>query len=341
MRFENTKCDGCGHMFEKDDDVVVCPECGTPQHRSCYELNGGCVNAAKHESGFVWTESEAKTAKAEIPESEMLRCPNCGALNSPKSEKCSHCGQNFTVFGVNLAEEQKAHEQNEPFTQATGFDSTDEIPTLDHVVEARIHALAPGILPEQRKEQVCGHGIGETISFIGNNAAAYIKKFRKMEREKKHTFNWGAFFFTPVWFFWRRLYKVGIVYMAIMISLTMLMTYPSQNYLAVIDSIASSSSSVITDAQMETLMSAAVPIFIFGIIEFALHLIAGFTADKMYWKYCGRTLNDVRRMKQSEDNVTVLNFYLKHSSTGMFTTLIAAVAYYFLPSFLMSLFMQM
>ena len=31
----NEKCISCGKEFTKDDDVVVCPECGTPYHRGC------------------------------------------------------------------------------------------------------------------------------------------------------------------------------------------------------------------------------------------------------------------------------------------------------------------
>ena len=54
MRYENNICDGCKKKFNEGDDIVVCPVCGTPQHRECYEKNGKCVNAGLHESGFAW-----------------------------------------------------------------------------------------------------------------------------------------------------------------------------------------------------------------------------------------------------------------------------------------------
>ena len=54
MKYENSICPGCGEAFKEDDDVVVCPECGTPQHRQCYINHGGCVNTALHGQGFVW-----------------------------------------------------------------------------------------------------------------------------------------------------------------------------------------------------------------------------------------------------------------------------------------------
>ncbi len=48
MKYTNYKCPVCNNQFTEDDDVVVCPECGTPHHRECYIQNGKCANADKH-----------------------------------------------------------------------------------------------------------------------------------------------------------------------------------------------------------------------------------------------------------------------------------------------------
>ena len=48
MKYSNYKCPVCNNQFTEDDDVVVCPECGTPHHRECYIQNGNCANADKH-----------------------------------------------------------------------------------------------------------------------------------------------------------------------------------------------------------------------------------------------------------------------------------------------------
>ena len=50
MKYTNYKCPVCNNQFTEDDDVVVCPECGTPHHRECYIQNGNCANADKHGS---------------------------------------------------------------------------------------------------------------------------------------------------------------------------------------------------------------------------------------------------------------------------------------------------
>ena len=53
-RFENKLCPFCRARFTDKADVVVCPICGTPHHRVCYEIRGKCGLENLHESGFVW-----------------------------------------------------------------------------------------------------------------------------------------------------------------------------------------------------------------------------------------------------------------------------------------------
>ena len=48
MKYTNYKCPVCNNQFTEDDDIVVCPECGTPHHRECYIQNGECANTDKH-----------------------------------------------------------------------------------------------------------------------------------------------------------------------------------------------------------------------------------------------------------------------------------------------------
>ena len=54
MKYECLPCPVCGCIFGENDDVVVCPKCGTPHHRTCFAESGSCANAGKHKKGFVW-----------------------------------------------------------------------------------------------------------------------------------------------------------------------------------------------------------------------------------------------------------------------------------------------
>ena len=42
-QFTGCPCSVCGKALTDTDDIVVCPDCGAPYHRACYEKQGGCV----------------------------------------------------------------------------------------------------------------------------------------------------------------------------------------------------------------------------------------------------------------------------------------------------------
>lgn len=48
MKYTNYKCPVCNNQFNEEDDIVVCPECGSPHHRECYIQKGKCINSDKH-----------------------------------------------------------------------------------------------------------------------------------------------------------------------------------------------------------------------------------------------------------------------------------------------------
>ena len=61
--FDGKICDGCAEIMNEGEDIVVCPECGTPQHRKCYNKNNACVNAHLHAEGFDWQKENIKPAE--------------------------------------------------------------------------------------------------------------------------------------------------------------------------------------------------------------------------------------------------------------------------------------
>jgi hypothetical protein len=65
FRYSNDSCPVCNQFFQADDDIVVCPICGTPHHRECYKQSGICGNADKHGDDFIW---ETQASEEEAPE---------------------------------------------------------------------------------------------------------------------------------------------------------------------------------------------------------------------------------------------------------------------------------
>lgn len=71
MKYKGEKCFYCNEVFNDNDDVVVCPKCGTPYHRECYKQAGSCINHQLHELGESWKSTvEEKPAEPEITPAE-------------------------------------------------------------------------------------------------------------------------------------------------------------------------------------------------------------------------------------------------------------------------------
>lgn len=54
QEYQGQPCLVCGQVFTESDDIVTCPECGTPYHRACWKEAGHCINAPLHVSGGSW-----------------------------------------------------------------------------------------------------------------------------------------------------------------------------------------------------------------------------------------------------------------------------------------------
>ena len=177
MNYTGKLCDGCRQPLENGDDIVVCPICGTPQHRSCYEKNNKCVNEYLHSTDFTWTDPEEEQRKKE----EELKA-------------------------------QQAAQQPQPSDQPVFALATPQ--SMESV-------FLRGVLYDP-KDDVGGATVGEAADFIQNSAPRYIRKFMKQKKKGgKLSWNWAAFFFSPYWFFYRKLYKAGAVFLALSVALSL------------------------------------------------------------------------------------------------------------------------
>ncbi|MCL1823428.1 MAG: hypothetical protein FWG44_04420 [Oscillospiraceae bacterium] len=66
--FSGSPCSVCKELLNDKEKlgIVICPDCGAPYHRGCYNKDEGCVYSALHKNGFVWErEPPEKIAKTE------------------------------------------------------------------------------------------------------------------------------------------------------------------------------------------------------------------------------------------------------------------------------------
>jgi len=82
------KCIVCEKEFTNDDEIVVCPDCGTPYHKACYLKEGKCINNILHEKNQSWKSVNDFSEQ----ENENIKCSNCGETNPSTGLFCKKCG---------------------------------------------------------------------------------------------------------------------------------------------------------------------------------------------------------------------------------------------------------
>lgn len=205
MNYNGEKCFSCGSVFGNDDDVVVCPDCGTPYHRECYKQHGECINHPLHESGGAWQRErksedvQSKTAEDGSPQAEAQPdaavCPRCRHINHADTKFCMKCGS--LIAGASA--EQGANGGAAP--HYLGFN-----PNEDFGGGARLKELT---------------------QFVDSNAIYYIPIFKRMkDLGSKVSFNFICLFFPYFYFANRKMWLWAVLTAAV----TMLLDIPSLLY---------------------------------------------------------------------------------------------------------------
>lgn len=199
MLYAGEDCVKCKKPFQDGDDVVVCPICGAPQHRSCYIEHGGCAFCEGQE-GKLWKRKPKRVAVkpqapgVEIPlegqpdeEEKRVSCPWCGAENAAHNKFCSSCGR--SMYDPLHSQEEEQGNAAPDATTLYGFKVEDKIDNVR---------------------------IADISRFIRNNAVSFVIKFKAMSMYNRIiSLNFSAFFFHFLYFFYRKMYKLGALFMAI------------------------------------------------------------------------------------------------------------------------------
>ena len=191
--FENASCPVCNGLFEDGDDIVVCPECGTPHHRKCYNAIGHCVNRGLHASGYSYSDEKKK---AEIPAPmPALPKPQDNASFAPETSK----------------------DNNE--IEKQGFPSPFVLPVFQN-----------NSYYEQDKQKIDGESVADYAVTIRTNIPRFINAFKQFEYGgKKLGWNWGAFLFGSLYLFYRKMYKQAVAYFCAFIAVVFASSYALAN----------------------------------------------------------------------------------------------------------------
>lgn len=336
MRYTGNICDGCKEIFKDGDDIVVCPECATPQHRSCYDENGKCVNEHLHGQGFQWQgesvneeQISSTTFVKETTEGEPLYCPNCNYANTPGAEVCEQCGMKFTMFGKNIVEElqkEQAQQNNSPKTsaqelpdytppftvgQGEGFEQTpleqqapidqSQVQYFDENDEVHIFK---GPYPDS--DTTFGVRTNTVGAFIRNNADTFIRKFKTSEITGSGCgFNWAVFFFGPYWFFYRKLLKPGIILFTIQFCISLLILPFSIDMTALMESLMSVTDEAALEAFLAQTQSTMMPLLVMMGIEFVINIVFAFKANSFYKNHIYSNIEKAKALGRRSEKITV------------------------------------
>lgn len=181
MDYKGNICKVCGEKFKESDDIVVCPECGTPYHRECYKKEGKCINSELHQKNQSW-----KPEITDESEKDNHKCRKCGYENNSSSSFCENCG--------------------EPLC--------DEKKIIDDMNDSLQKAVCESMNIDD--EEIDGVKMYKMAYFVRSNIPYYITMFKRFNRTgRKISFNFICFLFPYYYFANRKMYGWAAISFAV------------------------------------------------------------------------------------------------------------------------------
>lgn len=282
--YKNCSCIACKNIFEPDDDIVVCPECGTPYHRDCWHEHGHCINTELHENGGTWQNPNSTNNENDR---ERVLCMYCGELNPKGSSFCIHCGKNIKDKIEDNASWQKS-----------------------------ISDILGGFQNENQNEDMGGATLGEIKDFVGKNIAYYLTRFRFFfESKKKLAPNFICIIFPQFWFAYRKMWIGSLI----IVLLTFLLSIPSS-----LITLAAQTDNILAgiQPQLEMIGVESAEIIRNRVLSFsdfisdnqsllyqidlicsyasmALRIVLCLFGNYIYYKHCIKKINNIRKSQNS------------------------------------------
>lgn len=289
MDYVGVKCSICEKIFDENDDIVVCPQCGTPFHRECYKTLGHCPNLENHgDKEKDWSDPRKKDHDMddELHENFVI-CPRCFHKNPKGTLFCTVCGRTLG--------NQNSSKNN--FDGLKGFE--------EQAIQLLMDPLG-GIDPS---EDFDGIKAEELCEFVGSNTQYYIREFKKIKDSGKCSFNFAACCSPAGWMLYRKQYFFGAIMAGILVLLTFFSGFIHYNNSGFLDqiyadlglqnklfftisdhlSVWSSVLSLPFETSSMYLLSIVLK-FVFLIVG----VIIGMRANKIYMKFC---INSIKKIK--------------------------------------------
>jgi hypothetical protein len=269
MDFIGEKCVACGIEFKDGDDIVVCPECGSPHHRACYKAMNSCANEALHGTDDCW-HSSAELKAEEKPEKKFVVCPACHFPNALDEETCIRCGYSLADMDEDEEDEEAGFGIPRPYL---------------------------GFNPD---EDMGGAPLRDVSDFVRTNTIYYIPIFKRMkDTGRSISFNLISFIFPPVYFANRRMWFWALLSLIV----TVLLSMPIAVSYLIADGIETSYSVFPADViqkiydnrrVLTTLIEAC------NIADLLIRLVFCLFSNKLYFRFVLKSLRKLRSRSSGE-----------------------------------------
>ena len=188
-KYVGVKCSACEKRFASADDVVVCPICGAPHHRECYAESGKCAFSSEHITGKEWR-PEPQFPGGNGAGEETKSCSFCGSANPSLTIFCQICGRQLSA--PKHQNEGRASEIYGTYGDPFGGISKDE--------------------------KISGLAVNDIKTYVGPGSYYYIPRFYAMDKlHTKVIFSLSALVFNFLYFFYRKMYVVGVLLLALFV----------------------------------------------------------------------------------------------------------------------------
>ena len=299
MEFTQYTCPVCKKRFVNGDDVVVCPECGAPHHRECYEELGHCHYEDRHAPGFSFEKADSETDGETDENTEVLLCPNCQAENEKTSFYCCKCGMPLD------AQDRQQQQTQQPNNNA-GANQGRQMPPFGFGTVGGT-AGAPAFDPlsgmDSEEEIADGVKVGEAAKFIGKSTPYYLNVFSRIRKIDRGRFCVSAFLFSGAYFLYRKMYALGIIIILLMIGLTVGSSYLMMsgdwyaNYNQLLTDINSGNTVTLFSEKIGYMM---LPMLLSS-LRMLIMLFCGLRANRIYYNFCAKTIREIKQEEKEED----------------------------------------
>lgn len=202
--YTGSRCIVCSEQFKESDDIVVCPECGTPYHRACYEKYGSCVNTELHKAHRTWKPIPDTGTPADINDNDRDKdcvCPTCGYVNPKLTAYCGRCGSPMPSLERHNEELRKNMEDS--MTDLSDFGGINLEPYLINFTDPLC-----GYNPD---EDFDGVRLCELADYVGSNTHYYLPNFKRFkETGSSLSWNFSAMIIPEMYFSYRKMPLIAL-----------------------------------------------------------------------------------------------------------------------------------